>query len=108
MEPVPITSDPPGPGARRSDDEWRGIAKGMMKAELKRQNLTYDDLAKRLNSMGLEESEASVRNKVSRGTFSFVFALQAFEAIGVQLIAYRPTHTMHVQFPGLPQEPSGG
>jgi hypothetical protein len=106
MEPVPTTSDPPGPDLRRSDDEWRGIAKGMMKAELKRQNLTYDDLAKRLNSMGLEESEASVRNKVSRGTFSFVFALQAFEAIGVQLIAYRPTHTGHVQFPAW--EPSRG
>lgn len=71
----------------------------MIKAELKRQNLTYEHLAQRLNIMGIEESEASIRNKVSRGTFSFVFALQAFEAIGVQFHAFRPQFTTHVDLP---------
>lgn len=99
MERVPTTSPEPGLDSHRAEDEWRSMAKGMIKGELKRQNLTYEHLAQRLNAMGIEESEASIRNKVSRGTFSFVFALQAFEAIGVQVHAFRPQFTTHVDFP---------
>lgn len=71
----------------------------MVKAELKRQNLTYEHLAQRLQSMGVEESEASIRNKVSRGTFSFVFALQTFAALGAEVNIWRPQFTMQVQTP---------
>lgn len=99
MERVPTTSPEPTAASRRSEEEWRSIAKGMIKAELKRQNLTYEHLAQRLNTMGVDESEASIRNKISRGTFSFVFALQAFEAIGVQVHAFRPQFTAHVDLP---------
>ena len=96
MERLPKTSPEPTATNALSDEDWRGIAKGMIKAELKMQNLTYADLSKRLASMGVEESEASIRNKVSRGTFSFVFALQAFRALDAQLMAFRPNYTMHV------------
>ncbi|QIF80358.1 DUF6471 domain-containing protein [Brevundimonas sp. 'scallop'] len=80
-----------------TDAQWRDIAKGMLKAELKRQNLTYADLSNRLASLGVDESEASIRNKISRGSFSFVFALQATKAIGLDLIAYRPDISYVVQ-----------
>lgn len=96
MEQLPKTSPEPTAANVLSDEEWRNIAKGLIKAELKMQNLTYADLSRRLALMGIEESEASIRNKVSRGTFSFVFALQAFRALDTQLTAFRPNYTMHV------------
>ncbi|MFN4297877.1 MAG: DUF6471 domain-containing protein [Brevundimonas sp.] len=95
-----MTQIPAHPSKMTSTDEqWRDVAKGMMKAELKRQNLTYDGLAQRLVEMGLEETETSVRNKIGRGTFSFVFALQAMAAIGVRLRMSRTQHQFELELP---------
>ncbi|MGE0829106.1 MAG: DUF6471 domain-containing protein [Hyphomonadaceae bacterium] len=58
-------------------------AKRLLKAELKRADLTYSELAKKLNEYGLEESEASVANKLSRGTFSATFFLASLKALGM-------------------------
>ena len=46
-----------------------------IKAELKRADVTYDELAERLKKHGLQETEASVANKMSRGTFPATFFL---------------------------------
>lgn len=82
-----------------TDEQWRSLAKQVIKVELKRQSVTYADLSKRLADLGVDESETSIRNKVSRGTFSFVFALQAMKAIGVELIPFKPDRTFTAQLP---------
>ena len=47
-----------------------------LKAELKRADVTYAELAGRLNAHGFEgETEASVNSKLVRGTFSATFLL---------------------------------
>ena len=94
---MPVQTLTPSTNAPLTDVQWRDIAKGMLKAELKRQNLTYADLSDRLATLGVDESEASIRNKISRGSFSFVFALQATKAIGLDLIAFRPDISYVVQ-----------
>jgi len=38
-----------------------------MKAELKRADVTYEELARRLSEMGFRETKASVASKLSRG-----------------------------------------
>jgi len=58
-----------------SEDQWADQAKRFFKAELKRADVTYDDLAARLSKIGLSETKASVANKISRGTFSAAFLL---------------------------------
>jgi hypothetical protein len=40
---------------------------------MKRADLTYDDLAERLKKHGLKETEASITNKLARGTFPATF-----------------------------------
>ena len=90
---------PPQANPPRSQEEWRNTAKGMMKAELKRQNLTYEDLAVRLSAMGIDENEASIRNKVSRGTFSAVFLLQTMHAIGVELLPFKQSYSFQGRLP---------
>jgi hypothetical protein len=60
-----------------------------LKAELKRGDKTYADLAALLAKHGLKgETEASVKNKLARGTFAATFllaTLAALEMDGVRL-----------------------
>lgn len=63
--------------------DWQGAAKGILKAELKRRNLSYRDLAEKLKAIGVNETERNLMNKVSRGTFAASFFLQCLTAIGV-------------------------
>lgn len=67
-----------------SEEIWAERAKRFFKAELKRADVTYDDLADRLCRMGLPETKASIANKISRGTFSAIFLLASLKAIGCQ------------------------
>lgn len=51
------------------------------KAELKRAGVTYAELAKRLEGHGLRETEASIANKLSRGTVAATFLLATLAAL---------------------------
>src|SRR5688500_18489739 len=46
--------------------EWQARAKGLLKAELKRRNVTYAQLAERLGTIGVRETEHNIRNKIAR------------------------------------------
>ena len=65
---------------------WEDRAKRYLKAELKRADVGYRELAERLKKHGLEETEASVTNKLSRGTFPATFMLAALDAIGAEAV----------------------
>ena len=67
-----------------SEQQWAERTKRFFKAELKRADVTYHDLAERLSKAGLSETKASIANKVSRGTFSASFLLASLKAIGCQ------------------------
>ena len=62
--------------------EWEARVKGMLKAELKRRNVSYAQLVEKLASIGIMESEPNIRIKLSRGKFTAVFLIQCLEAIG--------------------------
>jgi len=62
--------------------EWEAKVKGLLKGELKRRNVTYNQLVERLAEIGVHETEPNVRNKLARGKFTAVFLLQCLEAIG--------------------------
>src|SRR6266513_2786752 len=53
-----------------------------VKAELKRVDLTYEQLADRLREMGHNETKISVANKINRGTFPATFFVAVMRAIG--------------------------
>jgi hypothetical protein len=60
---------------------WEERAKRLLKAELARADVGYRELAERLKKHGLQETEASIANKISRGTFSATFLLASLKAI---------------------------
>ena len=70
----------------RTEQEWSERAKRYLKAELKRANVTYDQLAERLARHGMTETKASVANKLARGAFTATFFLAALVEIGCQVI----------------------
>lgn len=65
-----------------AEQEWVDRTKRFMKAELKRRDVTYEDLARRLSEMDIPETKASVASKLSRGGFSAAFFLASMKAIG--------------------------
>lgn len=62
---------------------WESLARNMLRAELMRRGLSYARLVEALAAIGVEETEAGIKNKVARGRFTLVFFLQAMAAIGV-------------------------
>ena len=65
---------------------WEDRAKRYLKAELARADVSYKELAELLKKHGLEETEASVANKISRGSFPTTFFLAALTAIGCEQV----------------------
>jgi hypothetical protein len=65
---------------------WEERAKRFLKAELARADVGYRELAERLAKHGLCETEASIANKISRGTFSATFLLATLKAIGADAV----------------------
>lgn len=68
--------------------DWQGQVKGILKAELKRRNVSYADLAEKLSALGIRDNERNIANKIARGSFTAVFLVQCLEAIGC--------HTVHL------------
>jgi hypothetical protein len=65
---------------------WNDRAKRLLKAELKRADLTYEELAVKLNDLGFEETKASISSKLARGTYPASFLLATLKVIGRETI----------------------
>ncbi len=66
----------------KTEREWAERAARHLKAELKRAELTYEDLAEKLKKHGFKETKASIASKLSRATMSAHFFLASLVAIG--------------------------
>lgn len=66
--------------------DWALKIKGILKAELKRRHISYKELADKLTELGVPDSEANIKNKISRGSFTAVFFLQCLVAIGCHTV----------------------
>lgn len=73
--------------------DWSDAASRLLKAEVAREGLTLSQLATRLQRMGVQETESSLKNKFYRGTFSAVFLMQCLVAMdrdGVDVASVLP------------------
>ena len=71
-----------------TSDKWADIAKRQLKAELKRSDVGYAELARRLTEMGLPETEGSVTVKINRGGFPAWFLFAVMKAIGRGMVRF--------------------
>jgi hypothetical protein len=76
-------------GLAATEKEIADRAARFIKAELKRADMTYGELAEKLKEHGLTgETEASIKSKLARGTFAATFligVIAALELEGVRL-----------------------
>lgn len=68
------------------DTDWQARVKGILKAELKRRSVSYNDLVAKLAAIGISETEPNIRTKISRGGFTAVFFVQCLVAIGAHTV----------------------
>jgi len=72
-------------GLAATEDELRDRTARFLKAELKRANLTYSELAARLEQHGFRgETENSIKSKLKRGTFPATFLLATLAALELE------------------------
>ncbi len=71
-------------GLAKSERELADRASRFLKAELKRADVTYEELAKRLKKHGLDETRDSVAAKLKRGTFAATFLLACVAALELE------------------------
>lgn len=69
-----------------TDKEWVHKVQGILKAELKRRHVSYKELADKLGEIGIKDTEANIKNKISRGGFTAVFFVQCLTAIGCHTV----------------------
>lgn len=65
-----------------ADVDWNKLATNTLKAELARSGIGYEELLRRLDSIGVKESYTGIAAKINRGTFSFAFFMQCMNVLG--------------------------
>ena len=73
-------------GFAKSEAELAERAARFIKAEVKRANVTYDELAERLKDHGLSETRNSIAAKLKRGTFPATFFLAVMAALELEAL----------------------
>ena len=58
----------------------------MLKVDLKRRNGSYLESVRKLEAIGIQETERNIANKISRGGFTAAFFVQCLVAIGCSLL----------------------
>ena len=71
----------------KTERDWAERAARHLKAELKRADLTYEDLAERLKKHGFKETKASIANKLARSTLTAAFFLACLAAMELEGVA---------------------
>ncbi len=72
--------------AKRAALSWEDRARRFLKAEIKRADVTYEELAERLKEHGITDNAAGIANKLARGTFAATFFLATMKALGADTV----------------------
>jgi hypothetical protein len=68
----------------KSETEWAGDVKRLLRAEMARRGVTYEQLSEKLSAIGIADSAVNIRNRVARGKFTATFLVQCLVAMGVR------------------------
>ncbi|WP_249148505.1 DUF6471 domain-containing protein [Bradyrhizobium jicamae] len=71
----------------KAEEEWGQRASAFLKSEMKKADVTYAELVKRLKKHGLkEETEAGITMKLKRGSFTAIFFLACVAALELEQV----------------------
>ena len=72
-----------------TEKEYIQKAKTIIKTELVKRDIDYPKLADMMLKIGIDENRNNLSNKNNRGTFSFIFVMQVFDALDIDSINLR-------------------
>ena len=75
-----------------SGENWNKLATNTIKSELAKAGVGYEELVRRLDALGVQESYTGIAAKINRGTFSFLFFAQCMKALGRNVIRLDDTN----------------
>jgi uncharacterized protein DUF6471 len=64
------------------DVDWTARTKALLRSEMVRRGVSYTGLVEKLAAIGVKDTEANLRNKISRGGFTGAFLIQCLVAMG--------------------------
>lgn len=67
---------------------WEEQSSNLLKAEIKRRGLSYDDLRIALEKVGIKKSTPNLNKTINSGKFAFSFFLQCVSAIGIKTLRF--------------------
>ena len=70
----------------KTEADWANDVKHLLRAEMARRGVTYDQLTEKLSAIGVIDTSVNIRNKVARGKFTAVFLVQCLAAIGAEVL----------------------
>ena len=70
----------------KTETEWVEDTKRLLRAEMTRRGVTYEELSERLAAIGVQDTAVNLRNKIARGRFSATFLIQCLAAIGARAL----------------------
>jgi hypothetical protein len=65
-----------------AERDWVGDTKRLLRGEMVKRGVSYAGLVEKLAALGISETEANLRNKISRGGFTGAFLIQCLVAMG--------------------------
>lgn len=68
--------------------EWNQEAANLLKSELARAGVRYDELVTRLAGLGIDETYKGIANKINRGSFTLTFFMQCMKALDKNFIRF--------------------
>lgn len=68
----------------KNKDYWAKIPSKIIKSELAKRDMTYNELIKKLKEIGVEIKVEDLRARLARGTFSAMLLVQCLRAMSVK------------------------
>ena len=74
------------------DRDWEEYARTLLRTEMMRRKITYEELVAKLADIGVKETGPNLRNKFSRRSFTAVLFIQCLIAMGVTTLRLEDEH----------------
>jgi hypothetical protein len=68
--------------------DWRNLVQRLLKAELSKKGIKYQDLSDRLKAVGIEQSADNLRNKINKGILGADLLLQIVFVLNIKQIRH--------------------
>lgn len=76
--------------------DWRKLVERLLKAELSKKGIKYQDLSDKLSAVGVNQSADNLRNKINKGILGSDLLFQIIFVLNIKQIKYEDIEEMLV------------